>query len=559
MNQETRKKCYQETYDYLQSVDGIRDLNYAYPPDHANYEFSAVLDGIPVEYLLRDKVDLLTLKAVLPFESQDQGEIHSFCRQLKEHYHIHLTPASNKIILKKTPVFTGVNDREAAEMIQKDTKDFIAAVKEISSRYADFLKKKPDMQKEDVQQNPTEEDIRTEQESECTMEKDVNSPEEAAEETESAVQPECGAGQLFHNKEEEVKTDPEQAMHSLYKELCSEYPEASRRLGVLLTDMNAVFDRKMKQMDYREQTLSDYQASLDERERENGKREQDFRLECDRIKAEYERQFQQIGSEKKELELNWKKLNQEKETLTSWQKDIETRAELVDRMRGEKQDAVKYRKKCEELQEKIEELTGHYQEKEQKLRAELTGLQNQAPGNASNEDCEALKQKLECAEEALQSKDGELEELRKSLNDAQLLTTYLKKELGSVLDEKEQLEQLLKEDPAGKEEEGQTARYQECFRELGISMEPVLNEDAVIMTGMHESCKIVFNQSFSMLHMEKAVRRPARYQKRIDEWNQESILTAYMLSGNSVMARASIHENLSKTVHDIMVKFGELK
>ena len=90
-------------------------------------------------------------------------------------------------------------------------------------------------------------------------------------------------------------------------------------------------------------------------------------------------------------------------------------------------------------------------------------------------------------------------------------------------------------------------------------MEPVLNEDAVIMTGMHESCKIVFNQSFSMLHMEKAVRRPARYQKRIDEWNQESILTAYMLSGNSVMARASIHENLSKTVHDIMVKFGELK
>ena len=142
MNQETRKKCYQETYDYLQSVDGIRDLNYAYPPDHANYEFSVVLDGIPVEYLLRDKVDLLTLKAVLPFESQDQGEIHSFCRQLKEHYHIHLTPASNKIILKKTPVFTGVNDREAAEMIQKDTKDFIAAVKEISSRYADFLKKK---------------------------------------------------------------------------------------------------------------------------------------------------------------------------------------------------------------------------------------------------------------------------------------------------------------------------------------------------------------------------------------------------------------------------------
>ena len=127
--QSSKISCYKKFYGQLKTDPSISGLGY--PDEKSNFDLFCSIGDTKVNYSLRDKIDLLSIKAEKHYPGLTDDQLQNLGKNLVDGTNYSVTHYDGKLILQSNLTFVGVADHEA----EKQVHDF-------AERFFEFLKSK---------------------------------------------------------------------------------------------------------------------------------------------------------------------------------------------------------------------------------------------------------------------------------------------------------------------------------------------------------------------------------------------------------------------------------
>ena len=101
----------------------------------------------------------------------------------------------------------------------------------------------------------------------------------------------------------------------------------------------------------------------------------------------------------------------------------------------------------------------------------------------------------------------------------------------------------------------------EQLADIGVDVEPVPGEGEMILHADFNSCLIAVDVGLSIIYIKKAVKKPQKYSKIIDDLNTRDIMTSYSISGKDIACRSmfSKPEDVAVQIDKILFEMKQFK
>ena len=129
MTQEAKVEAYKKVYALMKEEPGVSNLGY--PEEKQDFEFFATINqSIRFNYILRAKIDLLTLRAEWETRDIKDEDLNQMARDIASGYDGMMGTAYNgKLVLMFNMPLNGRIDKDALSAIEKKTLEFVRFVK----------------------------------------------------------------------------------------------------------------------------------------------------------------------------------------------------------------------------------------------------------------------------------------------------------------------------------------------------------------------------------------------------------------------------------------------
>lgn len=267
-------------------------------------------------------------------------------------------------------------------------------------------------------------------------------------------------------------------------------------------------------------------------------------------------------------EIQEKQLKIQKDTLDSKRKDVEDRAKYVESLGTEKNaaDTSDILRKLENAENRVIQSEAMLQEmgkKNSELKKEVTALKDNE--KEFLHEIDKLKsnakvdmpdqQKIDDHRKVIALENGKKVADERHINELQEKSTLI----GQLTAQINSLEEELKEVNESKQPEYNTLSLKEQLNNAQIGVNIIPGEGDPKLTGEKDGCIICINESVHMIYAEKAVKRSLKYQKQVDEWNQEDICTSYILSDKKIICKRMFNDrDIVADVQSIIKRLRDL-
>lgn len=292
-------------------------------------------------------------------------------------------------------------------------------------------------------------------------------------------------------------------------------------------------DEKLEQLDKLKIHLKEQQDSLDLKISDSEKKEAELKLE------------------KEKIAFREKQLSTKTEVLEAKSRSIEERAVYVENLEHEKMpiDVSGLKREIESLKNRNKDL----------LQAvEQSKLEYENACKMTNEAEQKLKVEIVTLKEKL--KETSSQNLENSKSESKESISELKCLNEKLIEEKNDLLLKLNEQQSKKDPDYSVISAKEQLARAGIKVDIIPGDGDLILAGETQECTICVNESAHMVYIEKPVRRGIKYQKLLEEWNQENIKTSYLLAEKKIICKKVVDDgHLISDVQAIVSKLSNLK
>lgn len=581
MTSEVKVQAYQEAWNALSEKKEVTNLHY--PEEKKHFEFEFNISDVEVSYVLNSNVDMLRLEAVKKYENKTELELSQICEDiLKDTTDIRSTFYESKIKFLKNTVTTGTEDSVAKQIIDKAVLDFVQFL--IANFYVE-----PKV--EEVIEETVEEYIeeKTEKEIEvnpivynATEFEDISNVSSFSEELNlerSSKKVSDIKFPVFNDedfKDDEIVENTENnAATDLLKDFV--IPDFSKPLD-FTTPTPEPIPTPMPSAPSSFPTSRE--AELEMRERNLQMKDQDLRrkeYELSQKEQEVSRLYANIEPQKRDIESKYAQLEQHRQALMKAKADLEERAKSLSNPANATINGAT-RKQIAQYQEYIKELKANEANYETDLKKYEEGY------NKIKNSYEVLKvdsnNKIEeLNNRVIQLQSENIENVNKGNEEIERLKSVIdecKAETKKVEEERDDYSSRLKEKTEEAEAKDREIRHlqeelaavpvitpitkiKENLAEEGIEMEIVAGEGGDILTcENYNNCKIVINCNLTIFYIEKAVKKPLKYNGLVSSYNEEDIRYTYII-GNEKIACKGIYQDAVAEVKAALEKFDTFK
>lgn len=402
--------------------------------------------------------------------------------------------------------------------------------------------------------------------------------------------------EAFHVRDSKLK-DAEMDIELRYKKLEDKERTAAKK-EVELSDKEAAIRRteivkkdaenKLKQLEITEKNLTNRKEQLDMKESELQKRQEAF-------EKKYHQALEELASldrkqeelKKKEAEL--RTLIGENEKLEEQLKELKDDTEETRKLLDTKDASIKEKEKVINNQKNtiksLKETVTQTQQKNKALSEQKKSLQGKL--NASDEKKSALEDEiakvrsdLYDTKEKLKSTKSSADKQNKNVTDNERLIAENEKlkaemdknshsyqqsmkemnyELDSSQSKITELKSLLKKANMEVEELKKDPILSFDFDPDTIGAKEIVSERQGLYAATIDNCTIYIDTENQVLQFKKAVRRPAKYTKKILSWNEESINETYYITSSEVCCRKTCRHDITEEMQDVIERIRSLK
>lgn len=453
-----------------------------------------------------------------------------------------------------------------------------------------LVQRRKELEKSENNLYKKEEDFQTFQET--TLSSIESRMEEADKKEKELIKKE----EAFHVRDSKLK-DAEMDIELRYKKLEDKERTAAKK-EVELSDKEAAIRRteivkkdaenKLKQLEITEKNLTNRKEQLDMKESELQKRQEAF-------EKKYHQALEELASldrkqeelKKKEAEL--RTLIGENEKLEEQLKELKDDTEETRKLLDTKDASIKEKEKVINNQKNtiksLKETVTQTQQKNKALSEEKKSLQGKL--NASDEKKSVLEDEiakvrsdLYDTKEKLKSTKSSADKQNKNVTDNERLIAENEKlkaemdknshsyqesmkEMNYDLDSSQrkitELESLLKKANMEVEELKKNPILSFDFDPDTIGAKEIVSERQGLYAATIDNCTIYIDTENQVLQFKKAVRRPAKYTKKILSWNEESINETYYITSSEVCCRKTCRHDITEEMQDVIERIRSLK
>ena len=335
-----------------------------------------------------------------------------------------------------------------------------------------------------------------------------------------------------------------------------------------LNARESVLNKKELELISREQSLTDKSKNVKAKEEINRAKSSELKAraaDLDIIRAKQDTEAIKFADKEKRLnaksdeldlkfqkcEIQEKQLKIQKDTLDSKRKDVEARAKYVESLGTEKNaaDTSDILRKLENAENRVIQSEAMLQEmgkKNSELKKEVNALKDNEKEFIHEIDKLKSNAKVDMPDQqkvddyrkviAFENEKKVVDE--RHINELQEKSTLI----GQLTAQINSLEEELKEVNESKQPEYNTLSLKEQLNNAQIGVSIIPGEGDPKLTGEKDGCIICINESVHMIYAEKAVKRSLKYQKQVDEWNQEDICTSYILSDKKIICKRMFND-----------------
>lgn len=587
MDKTTKSKLYSEMYTRLKKDPNVTGLGF--PEKRSNYDFFGEISGNPFVFSLKQKADMLMLRVDIKVEGAKEESLESTAERITDNSDYKAEAYDGKIVIQRVVTFTGTADAEAADIIRKETSDFIGYI-ETSNDIPRVQKeiKTPVVDAEDPFDigSPESDDIEVpvpEADSSESMEADTfdGFSEEDSMDTEGFEDAGFSESEDNETEDPEMKEDTFEMEESYEGQIPSSSEETSipEKVELDVDSIDRLYERLDKAFDERRNQLNDFEKELDQRDaviKENTEKLQvlvaGVNEELKACKAYLKKDKEVIATQKKRLVLEQQAINKRSQDVDKRYESVQAAIEMLESIDITKKDGLAdLTAVVSELKsankEKDETIAG-LKEKESSYEKTIHSLKKENLRLSSEEKVDPKL--LAAAKNEIETLKGQLKEQEEKGNSSdELEECYgeIRKLNASLVDQTEQLKAANEENErlkaeAEKSKEPDLKEVAENIKkdlaEVGIAVEAIPGMEEIVLKGEKDNCVFCVNVEAGVMYAEKAVRKGAKYQKDIEKWNDENIRESYSFSDKKVKCKY-VYIKAAQSAMEILKRFATLK
>lgn len=327
MFQETKVECYRNAYQKCKEMDCVTNLGY--PEEKKNLEFSCNIGDIEVEYNLRLRTDLFTLKGAKRYPNEPDSHLTEIGQRLTEGRGFQFTAYSETIVFQVALPLVGIADEDAKRTIIEQTDKFIDFLHEIVIR----------------EESETEEAIEDVVMEEIPVVEEVSilqdSEEVVVEHTDSSMEQDAVLDSMEMSKQQEDTSDIETEDRRNQLEWIVEKKSENIKRAAELDKRSEELDEKEADLKKKIADFDDHSKEIMEKLESLGKREQDLQQKQD-----------SLSNRENAILIQNENLDKKNAAITSRAKDLKILEEKI----TEKETQIEERSKA--IKEQEEALAG---------------------------------------------------------------------------------------------------------------------------------------------------------------------------------------------------------
>ena len=232
-----------------------------------------------------------------------------------------------------------------------------------------------------------------------------------------------------------------------------------------------------------------------------------------------------------------------KETVTQTQQKNKALSEEKKSLQG-KLNASDEKKSA--LEDEIAKVRSDLYDTKEKLKSTKSSADKQNKNVTDNERLIAENEKLKA-------------EMDKNSHSYQESMKEMNYELDSSQSKITELKSLLKKANMEVEELKKNPILSFDFDPDTIGAKEIVSERQGLYAATIDNCTIYIDTENQVLQFKKAVRRPAKYTKKILSWNEESINETYYITSSEVCCRKTCRHDITEEMQDVIERIRSLK